>query len=167
MKASCPHMSLRLGGASGPQAETDWAPQDDVLGLGRGRLRVTKDFPESRELYMGPGQKPPDSGSQQSGQEQQWPTNMWPKRILAHKLLKCHSALLRPAEGRTPTCSRWLGQNTPSCPPLPGWLPGYPSGSAFLSLWVCPCHLLHLSPGLAMRRGGGRSGANKLCLDFP
>lgn len=95
MKASCPHMSLRLGGASGPQAETDWAPQDDVLGLGRGRLRVTKDFPESRELYMGPGQKPPDSGSQQSGQEQQWPTNMWPKRIdqqlsLANKGLSNH-----------------------------------------------------------------------------
>lgn len=46
-------MSSRPGGASGPQAEMDWAPQEDVLGQGRGRWRATKHSPESRELVNG------------------------------------------------------------------------------------------------------------------
>lgn len=48
---------------------------------------------------MGPGQKPPDSGSQQSGQGLQWLLIRWPKRILALELFQCRSALPAPQGG--------------------------------------------------------------------
>lgn len=117
---------------------------------------------------MGPGQKPPDSGRPQSGQGQWWPLVQWLKRTLAWSSSNVTQLCRRLQEDRrrTLTCSGWPRLRSPFSCPLPGWLPGWPSGSAFLSLWVCPCHLLRLSPGLVLRGGGGTLGPIN-CRDSP
>lgn len=53
VKASCSCVSSRPRRTSGAQAETDWAPQDDVLGQVRGRWKVAKYSSESREFTNG------------------------------------------------------------------------------------------------------------------
>lgn len=141
-----------------------------VRSEGGGRLPSTPQ--RAGSLPMGPGQKPPDSGRQQSGQGQWWPSGQWLKRTLARssssvtQLCPC----LQEDRRRTLTCSRRPRLRTPFYP-LPRWPPGWPSGregpSVFVGLSMSPPS--QPWPGSDRRRrgvGGWTLGPIN-CLDSP